>query len=71
MYGCAVYTGRDTRMSQVPAGRVCSHLTSWLPQNSKSGKNKFSTVELTMNKVLVVYIIILILEIVLCTTLKY
>ena len=34
VYGCAVYTGRDTKMSQ----------------NSKINANKFSTVEKTMNK---------------------
>ena len=55
MYGVAVYTGEDTKMSQ----------------NSKPGANKFSTVEKTMNKVILVYIAILILEVVLCTVLKY
>eukprot|EP00092_Neocalanus_flemingeri_P006019 GFUD01006485.1.p1 GENE.GFUD01006485.1~~GFUD01006485.1.p1 ORF type:complete len:1188 (+),score=195.19 GFUD01006485.1:192-3755(+) len=55
VYGCAVYTGRDTKMSQ----------------NSKLGANKFSTVEKTMNKILLVYIGILLFEIILCTSLKY
>ena len=55
VYGCAVYTGVDTKMSQ----------------NSKMGANKFSTVEKTMNKILLVYIGILLFEIVLCTSLKY
>ena len=35
VFGCAVYTGRDTKMSK----------------NSKTTANKFSTVEKTMNKV--------------------
>ena len=35
MYGAAVYTGQDTKMSM----------------NSKLGTNKFSTVEHSMNKV--------------------
>ncbi len=34
VFGCVVYTGNDTKMSQ----------------NSKSTANKFSTVEVTMNK---------------------
>jgi hypothetical protein len=34
VFGCVVYTGKDTKMSQ----------------NSKSTANKFSTVEVTMNK---------------------
>ena len=55
VYGVAVYTGEDTTMSQ----------------NSKLGANKFSTVEKSMNKVILVYILILILEIAVCTSLKY
>ena len=39
-------------------------------QNSKQGKNKFSTVEVTMNRVLLVYMLILVLECTLCTILK-
>ena len=69
MYGCAVYTGRDTKMSKVD----CSLLTLCYlvrPQNSKLGTNKFSTVEVTMNKVLLAYILLLLAEIVLCTSLK-
>jgi len=34
------------------------------------GKNKFSTVEVTMNRVLIVYMLILLLEVILCTILK-
>ena len=41
-----------------------------LTQNSKLGKNKFSTVEVTMNRVLLVYMLILVLECTLCTILK-
>ena len=41
-----------------------------LTQNSKLGKNKFSTVEVTMNRVLLVYMLILVLESTLCTILK-
>ena len=55
MYGCAVYTGRDTKMSM----------------NSKLGSNKFSTVEKSMNKVILVYIGLLVAEVVLCSSLRY
>jgi len=55
VFGCVVYTGKDTKMSQ----------------NSKSTANKFSTVEVTMNKFLLIFMAILVAEIVICTSLKY
>ena len=55
IFGCAVYTGRDTKMSQ----------------NSKITSNKFSSVEKTMNICFVVYLFILLFEVVLCTILEY
>lgn len=55
VYGCAVYTGEDTKMSR----------------NSKLTSNKFSTVERSMNKYLVFFLILLFLEITLATVLKY
>ena len=71
VYGCAVYTGRDTKMSRVCSRILCLHTTiTPFTQNSKLGKNKFSTVEVTMNRVLLVYMLILVLECTLCTILK-
>ena len=42
-----------------------------MSMNSKLGKNKFSTAEKSMNKVILVYIGILIAEVVLCSSLRY
>jgi len=39
--------------------------------NSKLGLNKFSTAEKSMNKVILVYIGILIAEVILCSSLRY
>ena len=47
VYGCAIYTGADTKMSQ----------------NSKLKNNKFSSVEISMNKYLIFFLMILFLEI--------
>ena len=55
VYGVAVYTGADSKMSM----------------NAKITRNKFSTVEKTMNKYLVFFLILLLLEVALATTLKY
>ncbi len=55
VYGCAVYTGHDTKMSR----------------NSKMTSNKFSTVEKSMNRYLVFYLILLLLEVLLASVLKY
>ncbi|KAH9488603.1 putative phospholipid-transporting ATPase IF [Bulinus truncatus] len=55
VYGCAVYTGRDTKMAL----------------NSKSKKTKFSRVEKKMNAFLIVFLIVLLAESVLSTGLKY
>ena len=70
MYGCAVYTGRDTKMSRVCKEYFAKNADYVSFQNSKQGKNKFSTVEVTMNRVLLVYMLILVLECTLCTILK-
>ncbi|CAG5136603.1 unnamed protein product, partial [Candidula unifasciata] len=55
IYGCAVYTGKDTKMSL----------------NSKSKKIKFSRVERKMNHFLVVFLVVLLLESVVSTGLMY
>ena len=55
VYGCAVYTGLDTKMSQ----------------NSRMKSNKFSSIEVSMNKYLIVFLIILAVEIIISTILKY
>ena len=55
VYGCAVYTGADTKMSQ----------------NSRMKSNKFSSIEVTMNKYLVVFLLILALEVFVSTILRY
>ncbi|KAJ8683561.1 hypothetical protein QAD02_019353 [Eretmocerus hayati] len=53
--GCAAYTGSDTKLSL----------------NSKISVVKFSTVEKTMNKYIMVFIGVLLIEIVSCTIIKY
>ncbi len=55
VYGCAIYTGPDTKMSQ----------------NSRMKSNKFSSIEVTMNKYLLFFVGILIFEIILASILKY
>ncbi|BFZ00490.1 hypothetical protein BsWGS_03529 [Bradybaena similaris] len=55
IYGCAVYTGRDTKMSL----------------NSKSKKIKFSRVERKMNHFLIVFLVVLLLESVVSTGFMY
>uniref|UniRef100_A0ABD2X6E1 Phospholipid-transporting ATPase n=1 Tax=Trichogramma kaykai TaxID=54128 RepID=A0ABD2X6E1_9HYME len=52
--GCAVYTGDDTKLSL----------------NSKLSVNKFSTVEKSINKYLLVFVIFLLLEVLACTAMK-
>ncbi len=47
MFGCVIYTGQDTKMSQ----------------NSKITSNKFSTVEKTMNKYLIFFMALLFAEV--------
>ena len=47
VYGCALYTGADTKMSQ----------------NSKKNPTKFSSIEVKMNKYLIVFLILTILRI--------
>ena len=53
--GVAVYTGKDTKMSQ----------------NSKINANKFSSVEKILNICFIVYLGILLLEVILCLSLEY
>ncbi|XP_046454878.1 phospholipid-transporting ATPase IF-like [Daphnia pulex] len=55
VYGCAVYTGQDTKLGL----------------NSLLTNNKFSTVEKSMNYFLLAFLVLLILEIALCTMQKY
>ncbi|XP_063587214.1 phospholipid-transporting ATPase IF-like isoform X2 [Penaeus indicus] len=55
VYGVSVYTGEETKMAL----------------NTKMTSNKFSTVEKSMNYFLVFFLVLLILEIVICTVLKY
>jgi len=55
IYGTAVYTGADTKMSM----------------NSKITRNKFSTVEKSMNRYLIFFLILLAFEVVVATVLKY
>ncbi|XP_011693120.1 PREDICTED: probable phospholipid-transporting ATPase IF [Wasmannia auropunctata] len=52
--GCAIYTGQDTKLSL----------------NSKIISNKFSTAEKSINKYLIVYVVILLTEVLVCTMLK-
>ena len=55
IYGCAVYTGPDTKMSQ----------------NSQKKGNKFSSIEVSMNKYLLMFLFLLFSEITLSVILKY
>ncbi|XP_031559260.1 probable phospholipid-transporting ATPase IF [Actinia tenebrosa] len=55
VYGIAVYTGKETKMAL----------------NQEEAPHKFSTVEKTMNWFLVVFLIVLVLQGMLCTGLKY
>uniref|UniRef100_T1J4S5 Phospholipid-transporting ATPase n=1 Tax=Strigamia maritima TaxID=126957 RepID=T1J4S5_STRMM len=55
IYGCAIYTGQETKMAL----------------NSRLKSNKFSTIEKSMNIFLAVFLVILVLEVVLCTALRY
>ena len=55
IYGCAVYTGPDTKMSQ----------------NSQKKGNKFSSIEVSMNKYLLMFLLLLFSEITLSVILKY
>lgn len=55
IFGCAVYTGQETKMAL----------------NSKFKSTKFSRIEKRMNLYLKVFLMILILEAVICTALKY
>lgn len=50
-----MYTGEDTKMSK----------------NSKMTSNKFSTVEKSMNKYLLFFLLLLLCQVILCTLLKY
>ena len=53
VYGCALYTGADTKMSQ----------------NSRSTANKFSSVEVKMNKYLLFFLLVVFLEVLVSTLL--
>ena len=55
VYGCVVYTGPDTKMSQ----------------NSQKKGNKFSSIEQALNKYLLMILSLLLFEILLSVTLKY
>ena len=55
VYGCAIYTGADTKMSQ----------------NSRSTANKFSSVEVKMNKYLLFFLLIVFLEVLISTLLDF
>ena len=55
VYGCVVYTGPDTKMSQ----------------NSQKKGNKFSSIEQALNKYLIVVLLLLLFEILLSVTLKF
>ncbi|XP_020907982.1 probable phospholipid-transporting ATPase IF isoform X2 [Exaiptasia diaphana] len=55
VFGVAVYTGKETKMAL----------------NQAEAPHKFSTVEKTMNAFLVVFLIVLVLQAMLCTGLKY
>ena len=55
VYGCVVYTGPDTKMSQ----------------NSQKKGNKFSSIEHALNKYLLMMLLLLLSEIVLSVILKY
>ncbi|XP_071540026.1 phospholipid-transporting ATPase IF-like [Panulirus ornatus] len=55
VYGVAIYTGKDTKMAL----------------NSKMVNKKFSTVEKSMNNFLVFFLVVLLLEVLVCTVIKY
>ena len=55
VYGCALYTGADTKMSQ----------------NSKKNPTKFSSIEVIMNKYLIVFFILLLVEIIVSSVLQF
>ena len=55
VYGCALYTGADTKMSQ----------------NSRSTSNKFSSVEVKMNKYLLFFLLVVFLEVLVSTLLDF
>ncbi|XP_049950032.1 phospholipid-transporting ATPase IF-like isoform X1 [Schistocerca serialis cubense] len=55
IYGCAVYTGQETKLAL----------------NSKLTSNKFSTVERSINGFLLFFLVLLLLEVFLCLGLKY
>ena len=55
VFGCVVYTGSDTKMSQ----------------NSQKKGNKFSSIEVALNKYLLMVLLLLFTEIILSVILKY
>ncbi|XP_042236307.1 phospholipid-transporting ATPase IF-like isoform X2 [Homarus americanus] len=55
VYGVAIYTGEETKMAL----------------NSKMTSNKFSIVEKSMNSFLAFFMVLLLVEVTVCTTLKY
>ena len=55
VYGCVVYTGPDTKMSQ----------------NSQKKGNKFSSIEVALNKYLLMVLLLLLFEVLLSGILKY
>ena len=67
---CSVHWPRHKDVKGMFEDSMSTQITP-LTQNSKLGKNKFSTVEVTMNRVLLVYMLILVLESTLCTILKW
>ena len=56
IYGCAVYTGQETKMAI---------------NSVYQAKNKWSTIEKGMNKFLAFFLVVLLSEVALCTGLKY
>ncbi|GAB6027859.1 hypothetical protein CHUAL_002077 [Chamberlinius hualienensis] len=55
VYGCAIYTGQQTKLAL----------------NSKMTPNKFSTVERSMNIYLIIFLLLLVVEVCLCAALLY
>ncbi|OWF54474.1 phospholipid-transporting ATPase IF [Mizuhopecten yessoensis] len=55
IYGCAIYTGPETKMAL----------------NSKNKGTKFSRVERAMNSFLIIFLVVLLVESLTCTILKY
>ncbi|KAF4520666.1 hypothetical protein B566_EDAN006342 [Ephemera danica] len=55
VYGCAIYTGQQTKLAL----------------NSRITRNKFSTIEKTVNKFLIFYLMLLFVEVAICSGLKY